>query len=400
VRAPGPSSRLRTVALLILVGCSDGGASAGGVQEQPWPDRVTPAGPWSASLEGTGSRLTLTMAGTITGERGRVTVDFGKPTEGEPTGGRSLLFPDGERWYPQEPIRLDWVGDVPFVPAMGEESPDTGGYFSVEADGGDLTIRIPVVTLLAAAGDGPVVAHGSFVGGDGREVDELAVPPGTTVSAGCPRPTCETTPPDADTQSSLVHVEATTGTGIHAVGDGEAAVAGTVRAEAEGRSWDGRVIAVEGSEVDAAATYDGDRWSLTAHVDGARQLWVDVWPVVDTELRARSYTSDPGFLKGPLKVEWVNVGHATAQILEAEGTGPGASGVGFDINNTRGHDAGLRVRRGDKVSGFRDGADIDSNLPPGDRTNRTLSYRTGDPATLVLRGNFPEVRVELAVPGT
>ncbi|MEA2704031.1 MAG: hypothetical protein QOD63_1976, partial [Actinomycetota bacterium] len=46
-----------------------------------------------------------------------------------------------------------------------------------------------------------------------------------------------------------------------------------------------------------------------------------------------------------LWVEWTNVGFATAQILEAEGVGPGAPGVGFDLNKSLSHDAGLRARR-------------------------------------------------------
>lgn len=94
------------------------------------------------------------------------------------------------------------------------------------------------------------------------------------------------------------------------------------------------------------------------------------------------------------------MGDATSQILEAEGLGPGAAGVGFDLNKSLGHDAGLDVRRGDRVIRFKGGADVDSNLPPDGKTDRELSYRAGQPATLVLRGNFPEVRVELAVPGT
>lgn len=94
------------------------------------------------------------------------------------------------------------------------------------------------------------------------------------------------------------------------------------------------------------------------------------------------------------------MGFATAQILEAEGVGPGAPGVGFDLNKTLSHDAGLRARRRDKVVNLDGGADIDSNLAPGGKTDRELSYAAGHPATLVLRGNFPEVTVDLPVPGT
>jgi len=118
-------------------------------------------------------------------------------------------------------------------------------------------------------------------------------------------------------------------------------------------------------------------------------------------LDARSFSTGPGFFDRSrlLRVEWTNVGDATSQIMEAEGIGPGAAGVGFDLNKSLGHGAGLDVRRGDRVITFEGGADIDSNLAPGGKTDRELSYRAGQPATLVLRGNFPEVRVELAVPG-
>ena len=188
-----------------------------------------------------------------------------------------------------------------------------------------------------------------------------------------------------------------------ASGDGEAAVAGTGLADAEGHTWEGVLSAVEAEQVTASASFDGVQWQLEAVTESARQLWVDGWPVADTVLEARSYSVEPGFFDRNrlLKVEWSNVGHATAQILEAEGSGPGALRIGFDLNKTLGHDAGLgAVRRGDRVTNLRRGADIDSNLAPGGKTNRELSYDAGQAATLVLRGNFPEVRVELAVPGS
>ena len=93
----------------------------------------------------------------------------------------------------------------------------------------------------------------------------------------------------------------------------------------------------------ASASFDGVQWQLEAVTESARQLWVDGWPVADTVLEARSYSVEPGFFDRNrlLKVEWSNVGHATAQILEAEGSGPGALRIGFDLNKTLGHDAGL-----------------------------------------------------------
>jgi hypothetical protein len=334
-----------------------------------------------------------------------------------------LRLASGERWYPDGAFRLEGDGDVtvPAVadPAVGDSaSLDTDGVRSIDAAGAGMAARVVFADLLAGARTS-VVARGSFYGDDGREVDELVLAPGTTLSGSChtlPPVTTEPTPPPApgecerqlaDGTPIVVTVAARSGTTVRAAGAGEVAVAGRARATAvgqswEGRSWEGLVVAVEGLSVEASAIYDGRKWSVTGRVDDARQLWVDVWPVVDTILEGRSFSTAPGFFDRNrlLRVEWVNVGFATAQILEAEGVGPGAPGVGFDLNKTLGHDAGLRVRRGDKVVNLDGGADVDSNLPPGGETDRELSYRAGQPATLVLRGNFPEVTVDLAVPGT
>ncbi|HVF13170.1 MAG TPA: hypothetical protein VM942_01155 [Acidimicrobiales bacterium] len=433
--APGPSSRfgvgvvLAGLLLAGLAGCSSGprrvtggGAAADvpaadvpadDVVGRPWPARVTAAGPWSATMEGVGPRMTLNMAATIVGGLRGTTLGLGTRDEARPTLGPMLRLAGGERWYPDGEFRLEADGDVA-VPAVADAaSLDAEGARSVDAAGGSISARVVFADLLAGA-TGPVVARGSFFGDAGRAVAELVLPPGTTFSGPChtlPAVTIEpTTPlPPGDCERQLpdgtpmvATVPARAGTTVRAAGPGEVAVAGKARATALDRSWEGLVVAVEGLSVEAGATYEGREWSVTGRVDDARQVWVDVWPVVDTILEARSFSTAPGTFDRNrlLRVEWVNVGFATAQILEAEGVGPGAPGIGFDLNKTLSHDAGIRLRRGDRVVGFDGGADVDSNLPPGGETDRELSYRAGQPATLVLRGNFPEVRIELAVPGT
>ena len=410
------------LALTVLAGCESGPRLVGGgrdvrdddVAGRPWPERVSPSGPWTGSFEGTGLRMTLSTGGTIVGALGRTTVDLGSADADRPIAGRALAFPDGERWYPQQPFRLEAEGDLPFRPTPPDRVFDRERRFSVEAAGGAVNVRIGFDELLAAAG-GQVAVSGEFVRQDGTRVDDLVVPAGTVIAAACPDPVSTTALPDgagcpagaeteadASDQSLVVTVDAAKGMTVQSSGDGEAAVAGDARATAEGKSWEALVVALEGPEITAAATYDGRQWSVTADAAGARQLWVDVWPVVDTVLQGRSFSTGPGFFDRSrlLRVEWINVGDATSQIMEAEGVGPGAAGVGFDLNKSLGHDAGLDVRRGDRVITFKGGADVDSNLPPGGETDRELSYRAGAPATLVLRGNFPEVRIELAVPGT
>ena len=414
---------LALAAVAVLAGCESGPRSVVGggrdirqddVAGRPWPERVTPSGQWPASIEGTGLRLTLTTGGTIVGALGRTTVDMGSADPERLTGGKALAFPGGERWFPQKPFRLEAEGDLPFRPATAGGSHDTDGAFSLEATGRAVAVRVGLEDLLTAAG-GQVAVSGEFVAYDGARVDHLVVPAGTTVVAACPEPFPE--PPDSiappmptipcgpgneePSEVSGVTVDAAAGMTVQASGDGEAAVAGDARAAALDRSWTGLVVALEGRQVNGSAAYDGGQWSLTAGTADALQLWVDVWPVADTVLEARSFSTGPGFFdRSPLlRVAWVNVGHATSQILEAEGVGTGASGVGFDLNKTLGHDAGLGVRRGDRVLNFDGGADVDSNLVPGGETDRELSYRRADPAALVLRGNFPEVQLELAVPG-
>lgn len=421
---PGPSIRaiVMVACVMLLAGCSSsprpvtGAAAAddvpvGDVVGRPWPERVTPTGPWSASLEGSGPRMTLDMAATVVGGLRGTTLGLGRRDPDGPNTGPMLRLPNSERWYPDQEFRLEADGDVSVPAVAADDSLDTEGIRSIEAAGDEIVARVVFVDLLAGA-TGPVVARGSFFAHDGREAEELVLPPGTTFSGSCWtvsditfEPTIPLAPGECERPEDtpiLATVPARSGMSVRAAGAGEAAVAGQARATALDRSWDGQVGALEGLGIDASATFDGRKWTLTATSADARQLWVDVWPVVDTVLQARSFSTGPGVFDRNrlLRVEWTNVGFATAQILEAEGVGPGAPGVAFDLNKTLGHDAGLGLRRGDDVHGFDGGADIDSNLPPGEATDRELSYQAGQPATLVLRGNFPEVTVELAVPGT
>jgi len=362
--------------------------------------------------------MTLNTAATVVGGLRGTTLGLGDREPDEPTAGPMLRLAGGEQWYPDGDFRLEADGDVSVPGVTDGADPisdllDGDGVRSIDAAGSKIVARVVFADLLAGA-TGPVVARGSFYGLDGGHAEELVLPPGTTFSGPCHtipavtfEPASVPAPGDCDRQlpdgtPMIATVPASRGTAVRAAGVGEVAVAGQARAAALDRSWEGLVVAVEGYGIDAGATFDGRQWSVTAQVADARQVWVDVWPVVDTVVQARSFSTGPGIFDRNrlLRVEWVNVGFATAQILEAEGVGPGAPIVGFDLNKTLSHDAGLRARRGDKVLNLDGGADIDSNLPPGDTTDRELSYAAGQPATLILRGNFPDVTVELAVPGT
>ena len=99
-----------------------------------------------------------------------------------------------------------------------------------------------------------------------------------------------------------------------------------------------------------------------------------------------------------MRLRWTNTGWATAQIYEAEALGPAGPTVGFDLNKSSGQDAGLDVRRGDRKINLGGGGDVDSNQAPGEKVARGLSHTPGTDVTMVLRGNFPEVRVRLAIP--
>ncbi len=150
----------------------------------------------------------------------------------------------------------------------------------------------------------------------------------------------------------------------------------------------------------ATATWGEQGWTVTASARSARQVWIDVWPVVGTPLEATS-----GYDGGPhsctrvcsVRLRYRNVGYATAQIFEAEALG-GSNAVVFGIKQTGTHDAGLDVHRGGRGINLRSGRGVDSHVPPGDYHDRGLTFTPGVPVDLVLRGNFPEVRVALAIP--
>src|SRR6185295_6312921 len=149
---------LLALALTTLAACSRGpggtpsrlagGLDAADVERQPWPERITPTGPWSAQVTGVGRRVTFTVAGTIAGGLGRTTVDVGPPPADRPTGGRALVLPGGERWFPQKPFRIQAEGDVPFVAVAA------GGAVSFQAVGDDVVVQAGFAALLAAAGGG------------------------------------------------------------------------------------------------------------------------------------------------------------------------------------------------------------------------------------------------------
>lgn len=79
---------------------------------------------------------------------------------------------------------------------------------------------------------------------------------------------------------------------------------------------------------------------------------------------------DNCFRACPVRIRWTNTGWATSQIMEAEGIGPGHLGGGDDISSTQ---------------------------QPRGTVDRGLSTKSGTQVVLVLRGNFPEVRVPLAI---
>jgi len=281
-------------------------------------------------------------------------------------------------------MRLEGLGDIAFT--------------SARVRGEKLTLIVPSFASVLGAAPG-VTAVGSFVQAEGAKVDRLALPPGTKVVEECQ--ISGSAAPSLCPPVSTVAVEmvAIVGTSIRAEGDGEAAVAGSVRASALGRRWSGLVVAVEAGRLRSSAAYADGRWTLTADGQAARQLWVDVWPVVDTTLRAASAPNSPNLVNSyHLRILWTNIGFASSQVFEAEGVGPAAAKVGFSLNKTEGHDAGLHVRRGDSVRNLAGGGDVDSNQPPGRGVDRGLLAPAGTTATIILRGNFPDVSVPLAFP--
>ena len=394
---PAPSAEAGPASEVAVPGGTSGlpgrrSAGPGEVANRPWPARVAAPGPWSSTLAGRGDLVELTVPGTLTGALGEVTFGLGAADPRQPPGNegggrvdRYLLLPDGARWYPLGRTRLEGMQAVGFAAAAGR--------------GRAVSAVAPLETLLAPAGAG-VTGVGTFVKAGGEQVERLALPPGTRALAAC-RATTTLAPCQPESPALGVEVVASGDLAVRSAGDGEVAVAGSVRASALGRTWEGLVGAIEAGRLRATATFSSDRdlWTVAAEGAAARQVWIDVWPVVDTRLEASSGPRRPTFLDGyAVSIRWKNVGFATSQIFEAEGVGPGAAAVGFDLNRTVGHDAGVGVTRGDRVVNLRGGGDIDSNLAPGEGVERGLSATRGTTASIVLRGNFPDVTVPLAIP--
>jgi hypothetical protein len=268
---------------------------------------------------------------------------------------------------------------------------------------------------VAAGGE----ARGRFVQRTGHEATSVHLPPGTRLSADCagrspaevPTPCPGTTAP-ATAGPVAVSIEARPGLELHVDGSGSATsagngeggveieVAGRVRAKALGREWEGLVGSLEADDLKATVTRAGDGWTVKASARSARQVWIDVWPVVATTLEVRSgYDGGPHSCTGDcsVRLRYRNVGYATAQIFEAEAVG-GSNAVALGIKQTGTHDAGLDVHRGGYEINLRSGRGVDSHVPPGDSHDRGLTFTPGVPVDLILRGNFLEVRVPLAIP--
>lgn len=352
------------------------------VKAQPWPARVRPTEPWSATLAGSGARFTMTsVAGTIPDALDDAT--FRLPAgDGDRL---NLTFPDGTRWYPEGGFRLEATGPLSFTSGRARDG----------------AVELSTESLQAVLGpaQGPVTAVGTFTGSTGQRVDRLPLPPTARIGEDCLGPPCAD--PKLGPAASL---RAHPGLAVRMQSraqPGEVAVAGTAQAKALGRTWGGLVGAVEGTELTGTATWDGRAWTVAATAGAARQVWMDVWPVADTNVSATS-DYDPGnhacFRDCSVRLRWTNTGWATSQILEAEGVGSGSRSVRFGLTGTTGHDAGLGVHRGGHRKNLADGGDVNPSLQPRAKADRGLTTKPGSQVVLTLRGNFPEVSVPLAIP--
>ena len=395
----GVATGVVLVAGLITAAARQGGGGlASEVLARPWPSRVTPTGRWPASIRGTGEHLTIVRAegedfsevdtrdgcpscGFVSPQlRGRLVGGFSRAAfefeRDDSTNRAVLLFPDGTRWRPVGRFTLDSDADLPIA--------------AVVADGPRLRVATGAVMsgLIEAAG-APLSAQGEFVGADGRKVDRLTLPPGT-------RAVRESGGSGREEAAPLANLTAVAGTSIvvETTRDTEVAVAGTAHAEALDRTWDGLVAAVQGRGMTASATWGPGGWTVTAESTNAYQLWVDVWPVADTVVTGRAI-HDP--MRERIRLVWENEGFATSQFYEAEGEGAGAGDVHFRLNESLGHDAGLGVRRRVRARHLDEGDPVDSNLLPGDDAEARVDHGR-QPAAVVVRGNFPELRFTIDAP--
>lgn len=314
----------------------------------------------------------------------------------------ALVLPDGSQWFPQGAFALDGDGDLPFsdkpiptfsVPPLSS-TPD-----------GTMVSETTLAEMLVAA-RGPVAATGTFTDANGVPSSRLDLPAGSRLASVC-LAGAELDPPcqeSAIEPTLTISVGVVEGTEVRVAGDGEVMVGGAASATALGRTWEGHVVSLDAGVVDASAQYRDGGWAVAGASADARQLWVDAWPVVDTVLSGISTTQDADFFESifdtnDLRIKLHNVGFASSQILEVEGTGPGASQVGFGLARSGAHDAGLGVRRGGRTVNLADGGAVESELRPGGRLDRGLRFEVGSPATITLRGNFPEVVVPLDIDG-
>jgi hypothetical protein len=319
------------------------------VTARPWPARVRPTAPWSATLAGAGPRFTMTsVAGTIPDALDDATFRLPKGS-GDPF---NLTLPDGTTWHPKGDFRLEAAGPLAFT--------------SGRARGDALELGVDSLPAVLGLANGPVTAVGNFTSPSGQRVERLPLPPTARIGRECGRPPCSD--PEVGPISSLRASDGMTLRALPGPGAGEVAVAGTARSEALGRSWDGLVGAVEGAGLEGTATWDGRRWSVSARAAAARQVWIDVWPVADTMVSAtsdyRRRANDACFRDCSVRLRWANNGFATSQIVEAEGIGPGSGSVRFGLTGSVGHDAGLGIHRGGQRRHLGGGGDIVPTLEP------------------------------------
>ncbi len=358
------------------------------VRARPAPAQVTPTGPWSATLAGSGPRFMMygVTGGAIPGALAEATFALPGPDKNRPfRGPLNLTLPDGSTWRPEGTFRLEGAGPLAFT--------------SVRARDGVLDVGVKSLQDVLAPASGPVTAVGPSSPPTGGGPTGWPCPPTTRVGEDCGRPSCSD--PDVAPLVTLAVAPGFAISGQTGPWAGEVSVAGTARAEALGRSWEGLVGAVEGRETQG----DGDVGrpgvvgvgqcrhrpsGLDRRVAGGR-------PPPSRPPRPTTRAPTPASGTAACGSAGPTRGWATAHILEAEGFGSGSRSVRFGLIRSYGHDAGLGVRRGGKKKNLGNGDAIWSTMEPAGKDDRGLTTEPGSSVVVVLRGNFPEVRVPLAV---